>query len=225
MSEETTATDARIQPGGLSATGPLLVWVLIQMASLVVAGARLPLAAKYPRPEESLAAYVMLVAQVVGSGLLFPYLMRDWRTAAITIAAAWPFLLLAAGIAAVPAGDASRAAGYVTAWLIALALWRTALPGPRSLAIATAIWGLLTVGAATVWYLQSEFVTEGDNDLTWLSPLVASVRQLTSARVRGAEWALPSGLCAAALLAGFAGRVMRRRRRRQIPTDASGDAM
>ena len=139
------------------AVGALTLWLGVQVAALAVGAFRVPLSAKYPRPEELLAVHIMVAAQVAASALLFPYLLRDWRTGTAVVASAWPFVMLAATLSASPVDAAARAGMYVTTWLVALGLWRAALPTPEALAFAVATAALVTIGGAALVYLMAEF--------------------------------------------------------------------
>src|SRR5688572_29419877 len=78
-----------------STTGTLLIWLAIQLGATLLAALRIPLAAAYPEPAERLAVHVLLAVQVLAAGMLFPLLLRDWRSALQTIATAVPFQLAA----------------------------------------------------------------------------------------------------------------------------------
>src|SRR5215211_6686279 len=80
-------------------TAPLLLWLLIQLGAILLAVLRVPLAAAYREPAEQLAPYLLFAVQVVAAGMLFPFLLRDWRTAVQVIATAIPFQLAAVYLA------------------------------------------------------------------------------------------------------------------------------
>jgi hypothetical protein len=209
------------------ATGPVLLWLLIQLAALSLATLRIPLAAKYPQPGELLATHVMLAAQVAASALVFPYLMRDWRTAAAVIAAAWPFAASASVLSALPPGAAALGELYVTLWLVALALWSAVLRGPRSRAYGVAIAAALSIGGAALWYLSLEFnpaggAAQGNGArLLAVSPIIAVLRQLAPKSPQWAPFLVPAALAATALIAST---VARFRGRDRLSTSRAREA-
>ena len=194
-------------------TGPVLLWLLVQLAALSVAALRFPLAAKYPQPAELLATHVMLATQVAAGALLFPYILGDWRTAAGVITAAWPFAATASVLSAIPLHTTAAAEAYVSIWLFGLALWCSALRGPRLQSYGVAVAAALTVGGALLWYLAREFdVTSsravGENgDLIAASPLLATLRLLTPQPSGVDSYSIPTALAAAGLLALLARRI------------------
>jgi len=179
------------------ATGPVLLWLVIQLAALLLGALRIPLAAKYPQPAERLATHVMLATQVAASALLFPWLMRDWRTAAAVVATAWPFAAAASALSAVSLESTAAGEGYVTLWLAGLALWSRLLRGPRSQSFGVALAASVSIGAAVTWYLALEFgqsvgpgepVGGSGGAVLAAFPMVAALRQLAP---RGRDWRDP----------------------------------
>jgi hypothetical protein len=223
-----SVADATNPPAGPGpATGPVLLWLLVQLAALLLASLRIPLAAKYPQPAEALATPVMLAAQVAAASLLFPYLMRDWRTATAVIASAWPFAAVASVLSAAPLRATVAGEAYVTSWLVALALWSAVLRTARLKLYGLAVAATLSVGGAALWYLAHEFspgpagAVGGSGDrLLGASPLVASLRHLAPWRPHWAEKLIPTALAAAALLVLLA---RRRRARARLSTARARD--
>jgi hypothetical protein len=174
----------------------------IQLAALLVAVGRVPLAAGYPRTGEMLAAKVIVVVQAAAAAMLFPYLLRSWPAAAAVVASAWPFDALAAVLSSESAGRVAWAAGYVTAWLFVLAVWNWALPEQgRRLGVAAA--GLLVLGGSAVFYLRLEF---GGLDATRAWAIAAVVPPLAALRplVRAPEpidWLFPAAAAVLGLIA------------------------
>ena len=181
-------------------TGPLLPWLIIQLLALLLATARVPLAARYPQPAELLAAHVMVVVQLTAAALLMPYLLRNWAAAVAVIVTAWPFLVLGGVLSALPTARLTALGGFVTAWLIAFALVNLTAPDAwRLWACAAAAVG--TSGGLVLTHLSEEF---GGRDTTWLSwlPPLAALRQVND-QFRILDWALPAALsviCAGVLL-------------------------
>lgn len=137
-------------------TGPLLVWLLIQLLALLLAAARVPLSAGFANPPESLALHEMIIAQIAVSGMLFPFLLRDWRTAMVIACMSLPFTLLAGFLASRPFQQTAIIAAYVVCWIFCLASWRAALPARLHLT-GVAVANILALGGVTLWYLRNEF--------------------------------------------------------------------
>ena len=153
-----------------SLTPPLLVWLLIQLATLVLGASQVALSAASEQPSP---LHEMLLAQIVAAGMLFPFLLRDWRATVAMIATAAPFTLLAAILSAAPHSRALLAWSYVSLWLVAVSLWRSALP-PHLHLTAIAVSNLLTLGLPLLAYLRAEFGP--DRPWPWLSisPVIAA---------------------------------------------------
>jgi hypothetical protein len=139
---------------------PVFVWALIQGGALALIAARLPFFAtkSFPQPAEVLGLQVMLVAQIVGSAMLFPFLLRDLRSSAMVIAMVPPFTVLGTFLTGlIEWRQQTAVSAFVTVWLAGLALWRVALPSERSKAIGVAIAVLAAVGGPIAWYLRAEY--------------------------------------------------------------------
>ena len=188
------------------ATGALLIWLGVQILALVVPALRLPLAAKYPSPEELNAVAVMLAVQVGASSLLFPVITREWRTAAASVATLWPILMLAALLAASPPAHVIVPALYVTAWLTCLAVWRAMLPAP-ALMWAVALAAAVSLGGGALRYLYLEFAP-GTVNASSFGPL-AAVTALRKGEMKLTAWAWPAGLVAAAAVVIASSRIVR----------------
>lgn len=189
-------------------TGPLLMWLLVQLLALLVAAFRVPLAAGYRQPGDLLAAHVMVVAQVTIAALVFPYLMRSGPAAIAVVCSAWPLVVIAGVLSGTPTAGIVAAAGYVTAWLLALGALNAALPERfRPLGVATVT--LLSVGVLIVLYLDVEF---GGGNGVWksLSPPLAALRQV-SGDASARDWLLPATAATVATAVAFL-----RRRSRQV---------
>ena len=202
--------DAR-QEHALALTGPLALWVALQLAAVGVAVLRVPLAAQYPEPAEGMAAYLVTGVQVVGAALLFPFLLRDGRNAAVIVASAWPFLLAAGYLAGRSPAELARPAVYITVWLAALAAWAPALKTRRARAAGVAVAGLLALGGAALRYLRLEFAA-GHAGAT-LTPESASPLLSTWANLEGsstpAGWIVVLGVGGLGIAARVAGRPRR----------------
>jgi hypothetical protein len=178
-------------------TGPLLLWLAVQLFALGLSAFRVPLAAKWPRPQELLATHVLLAAQVSAAALLFPWLMRSWRAAIVVAASAWTFLLIAAVLSATPLDRVAIAGLYVTTWLVTLAVWREALPRTRSQLFGVAVAAFVAIGSALVCYLRLEYTTTADADTpAAFGPITAAIASLRQESPQGSLWIASSILAA-----------------------------
>lgn len=197
------------EPSGHGFTGPLLVWLLLQATTLLVAVARLPLAADYPQPAELMAAHVMAAVQVIVASLLTPYLLRDVAATIAVTCSVWPFLALAGVLSEAEPVRVLAAAGYVSVWLLALAAWVLALP-ERARWAAVAAATILSIGLPALCYLRADFTSGGSFDAQWcgrMSPTLAALRHL-KAQPGLIDLALPA---AAFMVAVVTKQVQRRR--------------
>jgi hypothetical protein len=188
---------------GSPAIGAIAVWLLIQLIVLVLCAARVALWYRAPEPLERLAVEHMLVAQVVASSLLFPWLMRNLMTAACVILTSAPFVLLAGMLAEAGLSSAARAWGYVALWLAGLAACTETLQTRRAKLVGVALAGVLAVGVPLVRYLESEFHALPHAQpaaLRWLNPVAGALSQLRPAPGDNAWWVLPFALVAAGII-------------------------
>jgi hypothetical protein len=163
MTGQSPADAALHPPSVRSPFWPAFTWALIQGAALALVAARVPFFAvkSFPQPPEVLGLHVMLVAQIVGSALLFPFLMRDVRSSAMVIAMAPPFTVLGTFLTGLIEWPQQTAvASFAAVWLLGLAFWRAALPGARAKAVGVAAAMLVAVGGSVAWYLQAEYATQ-----------------------------------------------------------------
>ena len=171
----------------------VFAWLAVQGLTLMAAGFRVPFSARFPAPEEQLAMHEMLVAQMVGSALLFPVLMPCFSTAMLVIAAA-PIMMLLAGLLA-SAGESTRlffACLYPTLWLIGLAMWAYVLRTPKARLYAVACATLLVLGGTMLAYLDREFGSPSQT-FDWashgyLGPLIGGITLLEAGHRTGTIW-------------------------------------
>jgi glycerol uptake facilitator-like aquaporin len=162
-------------------TGPLLVWLGVQLAVIALAAARVPLAAQYVEPAEHLALHLVLGVQVVVVSLLFPLLLRDVRSVTQIVATAIPFQLAAAYLAGHGVNNVFQPAGFVGAWVVTLAVWATCLRSIPAQVLGVAVASFLTLGLATSRYLRLEFSASQHPDATFesASPLLTTWAAIT----------------------------------------------
>jgi hypothetical protein len=179
-----------------SLTFPLLLWLGLQLATVALVASRFPLWANSPRTSESLTLAALLAVQILASSLLFPILLRDWRSAAAVIAACWPFALVAAALSSTSTASAAMGEGYVSLWLAGLAGWRPLLRSDRMRAAASAVAVCLAAGGPVYVYLLADYSPASTEGHGWwevpLFPLLASISLLQSANRMAANWLLPS---------------------------------
>lgn len=106
----------------LQTSGPLFLWLALQLAALSIAVFHFPLWAHSPESEDLLALQFLLVAQLGGSALLFPLLMGSWRQTVFTTASNWAMIVLAGMLSAVSLRTIGLAVIFITLWLLALAV-------------------------------------------------------------------------------------------------------
>lgn len=198
----THAPPADLPPGIQS--GRLLLWLGIQLLALLVPAIRLPLAVKYPEPQELLAVAIMLAVQVGAASLLFPILMADSRTAAVVIATAWPFQMLAAALAATPPARVVGPGAYVTAWLASLALWRAMLRRDDARHWGVAVASGASIGGAALWYLRLEATPEDVVAPAAFGPLLGALATSADTSSLSIPWVWPLASLLAAALCGAA---------------------
>lgn len=138
----------------------LLVWLLLQLLTILIPITQLPLSDKFPSPAERLAIDEMVIVQISLSALLFPMLVTSLSASLIIIASSWPFVLLAGVLSATPQVRTLAAGVYLTIWLLALACWSFVLTNRRARLIGSAAAGAISIGLAFLWYLQVEFSTQ-----------------------------------------------------------------
>jgi hypothetical protein len=184
----------------LQSTAPLLLWLGVQLGAILLAALQIPLAARYPEPAERLAPQLLLAVQVVAAGMLFPFLLRNWRHAINVAATGLPFQLAAGYLGGLAAREILPASVFVAAWILVLAVWRACLRSLGAQAIGVALAMCLTLGGGILRYLRVEFAPTSAAERTFesASPLLS-----TLATVEGnptiAGWLLLAGL----LLAGI----------------------
>lgn len=193
-----------------SITGPLLLWLTVQLLALLLAVLRVPLAAQHPQPAELLAAQILVVVQVTAAALLFPYLLRSAHTTAAVAVTTFPFLVLAGMLSAVPGTRLTVAGSYVIAWIVALWILNLSfLAGGRPIGVAGA--ALLTVGTLVAFYLRLDLgmntSAEPDEPAGRWAPLSPSVAALSllSSPAAARDWCAPALVLGVALVRRVSG--------------------
>jgi hypothetical protein len=187
-----------------SVTAPLFVWLMIQLAALALAAARVPLSANFARPAERLATHEMVIVQFVGAALLCPFLLRGPMACLALCLTAGPMLLLAGILSATPIATSLYLWAGCVLWLTALWMWRAAT-SQRMHAPLVAIATLLSAGALLLCYLRAEFGPAGAGgvELHRALPLPPLLLALSETRV-GIAPLLPTAVIFGISLAFFA---------------------
>jgi hypothetical protein len=135
----------------------LLVWLLIQLAALLVATTNTTLWARPSSPIERFALPIMVAFQSGSAALLFPWLIPNFRAILAVLGSALLFDQLAGILATNSAAEIAIAAAGCLTWLSGLAAWRGVLhaPGAQLLGVSAASTG--TLGFASCIYACSEF--------------------------------------------------------------------
>ncbi len=163
-----------------------------------------PLYADPPQPPEQLAADILLAFQVIASAMLFPVLLSTATRTLLIIAVSWPLLFLAGFLAVTPRPAILAAGVYLTAWLLALALWRRGLVSPRASLTAVAVATTSALGGPFLWYLGAELSPRSPS-LDWplhatFGPLMGAISQLHHSPLSLSAWYLPAALVLGGLL-------------------------
>jgi hypothetical protein len=177
----------------------LLIWLILQLLTILIPITQLPLSDKFPRPAERLAIDEMLIAQISLSALLFPILFTSASNSLIVIASSWPFILLAGVLSVTPQARVLAAGTYLTVWLLVLALWSSVLSSRRAQLVGCTLAGGISIGLALLWYLQVEFISHQPNpaqDTFFIGGPIKDVLGL----LRGEEFTANSWLLIGSLL-------------------------
>lgn len=165
----------------------LLLWMSLQLISLSLSAMRVPLYARFPQPVERQATIQLLATQIMASALLFPVLLRDWRSLVLAVAGTWPLVVLANLMGGETTLCAVNAVAYVTLWLATLALWNWILTGDSWRALAVTVPSLWAIGGPLLLYFHIEATgTSGlwpsaDRSVLWATaggPMWAEVDRL-----------------------------------------------
>ncbi|QOV89004.1 hypothetical protein [Humisphaera borealis] len=172
----------------------VVAWLVVQCGFLALGLLQVPLAASMP-PGSTMLPELMIAGQIGFAAMLAPLLSRSPATLVVVVAACWPGLLLAGGLAATPVSATVLSGLVVTAWIVALFVWIAAFESVAIRQTVTAVAILLAIGVPLLLYLVTEF---GSPDLSSL-PYASAFAPMPLAWncVAGtANWAeaLPMGL-------------------------------
>jgi hypothetical protein len=98
----------------------LLVWLMVQLAVLMIGAFGVPIYARHGDPREMLAIHEMMACQIGLSALIFPWLLSSWRHAIAIIVSSVPFILIAGWLSTTSSRTIGLCLIHVTLWLAAL---------------------------------------------------------------------------------------------------------
>ena len=201
-SPSTNPSQPLVVPRAHSTFTPLLVWLLIQLIAIGLSVARIPFYGKsFPQPAELLASNVMLIVQIGTSAMLFPFLFRDTWATGIVIAASWPFTIVAGFVTGLmDPWLPIEAAGYVTLWLLGLAVWRSILRSARAQACGIAVAMLSAFGGPLAWYLRAEFGNSSGGSPDLWGPIFGVLAVANLGMALKGPWMVMGGFLTAGIL-------------------------
>ncbi len=136
---------------------PMAVWLVIQLAALAIGCFGVPLSAKRLNPPESLSMVVMAVTQAGVAALLWPMLMRSWRSTLAVLLASLPFFRAAAFLSATPRSETLSSCGILFVWLITLAVLPRESKTTTFMFFSRVVVIAWSIGGAVMAYLAAEF--------------------------------------------------------------------
>jgi hypothetical protein len=139
-----------------SFAAPLLVWLLIQLLALTMAAARVKLWAQFFAGGEIYAVDELIVAQFIGSSLLFPFLCRSSRSTFAMIVSSVSMIALAGFLSWRSLERCGWIALNLALWMAALHAWWRVVKGSPFDLIAVAIAGVMNIAGPIVAYLSLE---------------------------------------------------------------------
>lgn len=169
---------------------PVVVWLVIQLLSLSIIAARVPLWARPPHPDEGIATRQMLVVQVIAPALLFGWLIPNATTGVVVILTSGPMLQLSGMLAQVPIGRIALTWGMLCIWLAGLTCWSATLRDIPQRLIACAVATMLALGMPMVRYLADENGMAGVGASFWRSIDLTGAILLATEPGRKVGWSM-----------------------------------
>jgi hypothetical protein len=195
------STPSKSDFSGLSAAA-LGVWMGVQLVALGISAFRVRLWAREPFAAEQLALGTMLITQIGLGSLIFPLLLRNFRSSAVAITTAWPLALLASFLADASVAQVGRGEAYVTVWLIGLFFLARAIRSERGRLLALGCVAMLTLGGPLLWYLGADFssgTSPSTEAMAFLGPIGGALAQIFPDSHQQARWISPLCLIACGL--------------------------
>jgi hypothetical protein len=169
----------------------LAAWMLIQLMALAASAFRVRFWARQPLAAEQLGLATMLATQIAAGSLLFPMLLRNWRSTIVAIAAAWPLALLASFLADAELHRLVLGEAYVSVWLITLFVFARVIHNPSCQLFAVSLAGAITLGIPLLGYLRWDFSSEGSltpKSLAFWGPIGGGLSQIFPNQDSVAGW-------------------------------------
>jgi len=195
------------RPRSQLAFAPVLVWLVLNLLTLLAAGLRVPFSARFVVPEEQMALHEIFFVQIIASAMLFPFLFRTLSTSVVVVAVT-PLCVQLAGVLAAESKFLPLVCdcAYPTLWLAGLAVWAYVLRGNKARMYGVAAALLWVIGGAMMAYSGREFLdpTQG---FDWkhhptLGPLVGGMALLEAGPRAGMVWVSLGSYLFLSLLAG-----------------------
>lgn len=147
----------------------VIVWSLLSLIPLIGSATNIRMWAQMPEPREQFALLLALIWQITLSGMLFPWLFSNGRSAGFVIAGSALLLQLAGILADAPISETARSIAWLALWQIALLLITPSLRTVRAQQVAVAAATTAALGGILLLYLHYEF---GSGDEVEPAPLV-----------------------------------------------------
>ncbi len=160
-----------------SVAGPIILWLLVQLMTLIVGTLGLRFSAQYANPGDIESLRLMLIVQIVVATASYRYLLASpfaTLTAALSV---WPFSVLSAFLSGERLAETILAGIYVSVWLMALGMLNRVKGTPLPPTVA-ALLNLLTLGVPALVYLSMEF---GRREIPRIGPIFDVLRLLEPA--------------------------------------------
>jgi hypothetical protein len=135
----------------------IAIWLAIQLAALALCASRFMFWARSIAVSEQLALHAIIAVQIASASLLFPHLLRTWRSTILAMVSGIVLAQLAGELADIPPKSLLFAEIYVVGWLAGLHLLSRSLPTDLSRLIASSLVTMISVGGPVLWYLRADF--------------------------------------------------------------------
>lgn len=153
MTSDPTPPTAR--PATPAITGPLALWLSLQLLALVASAIGMRWSATDATPPGLDGLALLLITQVVAATLLFQIFCSTPTRCVATAITTWPFLIAAGYLSATPWRSAGLSGLYLTGWILTLGVVHLKLaPLPTTVPVLLA---MLVVGGPAITYVRLEF--------------------------------------------------------------------
>jgi hypothetical protein len=196
---------------------PIAVWIVVQLAAIGAAAGRWKFwatAGVGSAPSvELLALDTLVVVQLLVSTLIYPILLDSWTKLAWSAATVIAFDAIAWVMTDVAPLAAFWAGAFAVAWVIGLALWRSAVRGAFATMLVRLVLALVVLGWPIVMYLHGEFGGNSSGSFAGVGgggPIVIGVEQLSTAVLARQTWVAALALVGTGGAAWVGGWLLRR---------------